>query len=540
MEAQRFNAALRLTRASVSLGTASQMTILKSTGRLSIIDLFAADVRLHPSRIFIRFPGRHYSYAELDCASSEFAALLTAAGVSQHDRVAIAMNNRPAFVTAFLGILRIGAIAVPLNTLYKPDEYAYALNHAECKAIVVEPALGSAATQLSRAIAIFTSPTELDLNLEPSRTLTPLDSPRPCVTPDDIAGIFYTSGTTARPKGVVITHGNLTYSAEVTLRSLGITSADTPLLAFPLFHVNSLFYGVLTAIALGGAVGLLPLFSVSRYWSQAVEVGATWTPGITGPLIRLLLRQEKQDAETQQKLRFALGGTFLSLDELAEFTCRFGIQILPGWSMTETVSLGTIHPNFRPMPIPTNTAIGFPTLGQEIRLVRDDGEDAVPGEPGEILFRSPSIFAGYLKDPESTRKAFTSDGWFRTGDLAQMDASGYLTFVDRKKDMIKSKGENVAAAEVERVLNEHPGVLESAVVGEREEQGLWGERVVAYVVKNNKAAVEAEALKDWTRQKLADFKVPQAIYFVEVLPKTPLGKIQRATLKKKPAPASPQ
>ena len=516
---------------------ATQMMILKSAGRLTIIDLFADDARLHPEKIFIRFPGREYSYAELDRASSHFAALLTAAGVSQHDRVAIAMNNRPAFVTAFLGILRIGAIAVPLNTLYKPDEYAYALNHAKCKAIVVEPGLATAATQLNRTLATFTSPAELDLQLEPSCDLIPLDSPCPRITPDDIAGIFYTSGTTSRPKGVVITHGNLTYSAEVTLRSLGITSADTPLLAFPLFHVNSLFYGVLTAIALGGAIGLLPSFSVSRYWSQTVEVGATWTPGITGPLIRLLLRQEKQDAETQQRLRFAIGGTFLSLDELAEFTRRFGIEILPGWSMTETVSLGTLHPNYRPMPIPTHTAIGFPTLGQEIRVVRDDGTDVAPDEPGEILFRSPGIFAGYLNDPEPAA-TFTEDGWFRTGDLARMDATGYLTFVDRKKDMIKSKGENVAATEVERVLNEYPGVLESAVVAEREDQGLWGERVVAYVVKNHQACVEAEALQSWARQKLADFKVPQAIYFVEVLPKTPLGKIQRALLKSKPAPAA--
>jgi feruloyl-CoA synthase len=190
------------------------------------------------------------------------------------------------------------------------------------------------------------------------------------------------------------------------------------------------------------------------------------------------------------------------------------------------------------MPIPTTTAIGFPTLGQEVRIVRDDGSDASPEEPGEILFRSPSIFAGYLNDPESTRAAFTEDGWFRTGDLACMDAHGYLTFVDRKKDMIKSKGENVAAAEVERVLNEHPGVLESAVVGEREEQGLWGERVVAYVVRRNSASADETELKEWTRAKLADFKVPQAIFFVDALPKTPLGKIQRGLLRSKPAPGA--
>jgi acyl-CoA synthetase (AMP-forming)/AMP-acid ligase II len=203
--------------------------------------------------------------------------------------------------------------------------------------------------------------------------------------------------------------------------------------------------------------------------------------------------------------------------------------------MTETVSLGTLHPNYRPYPIPTTTAIGFPTIGQKIRIVRSDGATASPGEAGEILYRSPSAFAGYLNDPDATREAFTEDGWLRTGDLAMADERGYLTFVDRKKDMIKSKGENVAAAEVERVLNEHPGILESAVVGERDEQGIWGERIVAYVVKSHKPEVDCESVRQWTLQKLADFKVPQTINFVETLPKTPLGKIQRALLKNRPA-----
>jgi crotonobetaine/carnitine-CoA ligase len=498
------------------------------------VDLFEEDVRLHPEETFIRYPGRQYSYAELDHASAQFAAQLTAAGLQQHDRVAIAMNNRPAFIAAFLGILRVGATAVPLNTLYKPDEYAYALDHANCKAIALEPALAAAAAAAQSPRPVFTSTAELGLEFDPSTHAAPVAS-RVRISPEDLAGVFYTSGTTARPKGVVITHENLMYSAEVTIRSLGLTAEDTPLLAFPLFHVNSLFYGVLTAIALGGRFGLLPSFSVSRYWSQAAEVGATWTPGITGALIRLLLRQEAQPAETQQKMRLAVGGTFLSLDELGEFTRRFGIELLPGWSMTETVSLGTLHPNYRRMPIPTTTAIGYPTLGQEVRIVRDDGSEAGAGEVGEILFHSPSIFGGYLKDPEATRTAFAEDGWFRTGDLACMDRTGYLTFVDRKKDMVKSKGENVAAAEVERVLNEHPGVLESAVVGEREEQGLWGERIAAYVVRSNGAAVAQAELQAWARKKLADFKVPQAVYFVEALPKTPLGKIQRGLLKNRSA-----
>ena len=199
--------------------------------------------------------------------------------------------------------------------------------------------------------------------------------------------------------------------------------------------------------------------------------------------------------------------------------------------MTETVSLGTLHPVSRPMDIPAVTGIGFPTLGQEVRLVRDDGSEAGSGEAGEILFRSPSLFGGYLNDEQATREAFTADGWFRTGDVACMDDNGYLAFMDRKKEMIKTKGENVAAAEVERALNEHPGVLESAAIGVPDPEGLWGERIAAFVVGSGDNEVGEDELKRWVGQRLADFKVPGVIHFTDELPKTPLGKIQRQKLR---------
>lgn len=262
-----------------------------------------------------------------------------------------------------------------------------------------------------------------------------------------------------------------------------------------------------------------------------MQAGATWTPGITGPLVRLLLQQEKTEAEASHAMRFAVGGGFASIDQIQTFKERFGVALILGWSMTETVSLGTLHPVSRPMAIPVVTGIGFPTLGQEIRLIRDDGSEADSGEPGEILYRSPSLFAGYLNDEQATRKAFTNDGWFRTGDVACMDETGYFAFMDRKKEMIKTKGENVAAAEVERALNEHPGVLESAAIGVPDREGLWGERIEAWVVSSGEYEVGNEELKQWVGQRLADFKVPQAIHFTEKLPKTPLGKIQRQKLR---------
>jgi len=511
---------------------------MKIGGKRTIIDLFLENVGGVPHKPFMRFSGVDYCYGDLGEKSAHVAELLGLAGIGYRSRVAILITNRPAFITAFLGILRCGATAVPMNTLYKADEVRYALEHAHCQAIMTENGLNQIVVEICEKVDREPSVLLADDDNEGFFAFRAgragsghagTDQAQPAA--DDLAGIFYTSGTTARPKGVMISHENMMYSAEVTIKSLGLTAEDVPLLAFPLFHVNSLFYGILTAIVLQGAVGLVSGFSVSHYWRDALQTGATWTPGITGPLMDLLLKQELSEAEKLHQMKFAVGGTFLSVEQVAEFRQRFGVSLIPGWSMTETVSLGSLHPAGRPMPVKRVTGIGFPTLGQEIRLVRDDGSEADIGEPGEILFRSPGLFVGYLNDEQATRDAISTDGWFRTGDMAIMDETGYLAFMDRKKEMIKTKGENVAAAEVERALNKHPGVRESAAIGVPDRDGAWGERIEAYVVRCADAEVDGEALMKWVGQQLADFKVPRAIHFVDQLPKTPLGKIQRQKLR---------
>lgn len=518
--------------------------MVKITGNRTIVDLFLENVERVHDQPFVRFAGSEFTYGDMGRMSAQVAETLGGAGIGYRSRVALSITNRPAFLAAFLGILRCGATVVPLNTLYKPDEVRYALEHSGCRAIVTEKTLSAtineACALVDRGVAVLVASAEDEASFVFESACAQVDfepEQQARAKPADLAGIFYTSGTTARPKGVMISHENLMYSAEVTIKSLGLGADDQPLLAFPLFHVNSLFYGILTAIVLQGAVGLVSKFSVSGYWKDAAQAGATWTPGLTGALIGLLLRQDKSEAETRHTMRFAVGGGFMSFGQIHKFEERFGVTLLPGWSMTETVSLGTLHPIDRPTPIPLLTGIGYPTLGQEIRLIRDDGSEAGIGEPGEILYRSPSPFGGYLNDERATREAFTEDGWFRTGDVACMDENGYFAFLDRKKEMIKTKGENVAAAEVERALNEHPGVLESAAIGVPAREGIQGERIEAYVVRGavsegeGKSPVEGEELTLWVGQRLADFKVPGVIHFIDELPKTPLGKIQRQKLR---------
>jgi len=512
--------------------------MLRIGGKRTIVDLFLENVEQVPDKPFVRFSGTESNYADMGRRSAEVAGLLGNAGIGLRSRVALCMSNRPAFLAAFLGILRSGATVVPLNVLYKPDEIRYVLEHSGCQAIVTENAFSGAVEEarglVGHEVFVMLATTEKGssfvLRADGIRGGEMGEKHRRPVA-EDLAGVFYTSGTTARPKGVMISHENMMYSAEVTIKSLGLTASDVPLLAFPLFHVNSLFYGILTAIVLQGVVGLVKGFSVSSYWKDAVQTKATWTPGITGALIELLLRQDVSRQEKNHKMKFAVGGGFLGLEQVERFRHRFGVRLVPGWSMTETVSLGTLHPCDRPMEIPLVTGIGYPTLGQEIRLIRDDGLEAGAGEAGEILFRTPSPFGGYLNDEKATRHAFTDDGWFRTGDVARMDDSGYLAFLDRKKEMIKTKGENVAAAEVERALNAHTGVLESAVIGVPDPDGAWGERIEAYVVRAAEAEVDEKALMQWVGGQLADFKLPRVIHFVDQLPKTPLGKIQRQKLR---------
>jgi len=512
--------------------------MLRIGGRRTIVGLFLENTSQVPEKPFVRFAGTAFSYGDMGLLSTRVAKLLAQTGIRSGDRVALLIGNRPAFLAAFLGVLRLGATVVPLNTQYKPDEVRYALAHARCLAVLTEHSLGDVANEACRMLDQCPSVLIAGKDAEAFSLATIGDLPageggreESEPSPEDLAGIFYTSGTTSRPKGVMISHENMMYSAEVTIKSLGLVAGDVPLLAFPLFHVNSLFYGILTAIVLQGCVGLLRGFSVSAYWHDAAGVGATWTPGITGALIRLLLQAEASEAEQRHTMKFAIGGGFTSFEQIAEFERRFGVRLVPGWSMTETVSLGTLHPMDRPMPVPCVTGIGYPTLGQEIRLVRDDGTDADAGEAGEILYRSPSLFGGYLDDEEATRGAYTADGWFRTGDVAQMDGSGYLSFMDRKKEMIKTKGENVAAAEVERVINQHPAVAESAAIGIPDSDGAWGERIEAYVVRTEGLEVNEAELTQWVAGQLADFKVPRSFHFVAQLPKTALGKIQRQKLR---------
>ena len=273
---------------------------MKIGGNRTITDLFLENVERVPEQPFIRFAGTDFTYGNIGHQSARLSAILAESGIGARSRVALAITNRPAFMVAFLAILSRGATVIPLNTLYKPDEVRYALEHAGCRAVVTEKALVQTIREgcgkLNREVAVLVAgdADEAAFDLENAgagaetrrgRTERP--------APGDLAGVFYTSGTTARPKGVMISHENMLYSAEVTIKSLGIDQDDVPLLAFPLFHVNSLFYGILTAIVLQGAIGLVRGFSVSSYWSDAVQAGATWTPGITGPLVRLLLQQDQ-------------------------------------------------------------------------------------------------------------------------------------------------------------------------------------------------------------------------------------------------------
>jgi crotonobetaine/carnitine-CoA ligase len=340
------------------------------------------------------------------------------------------------------------------------------------------------------------------------------------VGPYEPAWIQYTSGTTSRPKAVVLTHANAVWGGKVCAAHEGLTPDDVHLVHLPLFHINALAYSTLSTLWTGATAVVMPGFSSSRFWDVALRNGCTWTSMIPFAV------QALSGREVPAGHRFRHWGYGLCSPADDE---RFGIRTLGWYGMTETVS----HPVMdEPMNPGAAGCMGRPTPEYQVAVLRDDGSPVEVGETGGIFVRGVpgvSLFAGYLHDDEATAATVDEDGWLRTGDLVTVHESGYLQFADRAKDMLKVGGENVAASEIERVIMTVPGVLEVAVVGVP--HPMLDEVPVAFVIGSDGATVEAEVLAACRRQ-LADFKIPRQVHVVDEMPRSTLNKIAKAQLRR--------
>jgi len=505
---------------------------------------------LTPDRPAVTCGGRTLTYEQLNAAASQVAGGLAALGMAIGDHIALSCPNVPWFPIAYFGILKAGAVVVPLNVLLKPREIAYHLKDSRAKALLAfegTPELPMA--QMARAgcdeagcsnLVIMTMSPEAPSPVPGSKTLAELtrgQSPRFETRrrrPDDTAVILYTSGTTGHPKGAEMTHANMLLNAIATHEMLvparrGGLEQDVALITLPLFHstaqtcqMNSGLYG-------GVRLVLLPRFDPATVLKTIVEERVEFwigVPTMYWALLDYVSSANVDVTEVGRHLRICIsGGAPMPVEVMRRFESLFGVRVLEGYGLSETAPVVSFNQLQKPSKPGT---VGLPIFGVDVRCVDENGAQVSTGERGEVVVRGPNVMKGYFNRPEATDEA-TRNGWFHTGDVGVIDDDGYLSIVDRKKDMILRGGFNVYPRELEEVIMTHPAVSLVAVIGVPDER--LGEEVKAVVVRKPGGAVTEPELLDWFREQFAAYKYPRMVEFVESLPMGPTGKILKRALK---------
>ncbi|MEU7939245.1 fatty acyl-CoA synthetase [Microbispora bryophytorum] len=509
--------------------------------RQSLADLLRRSARRHPGRLAVADAAhsptaRSRTYAELDEDVTRVAGALIARGVRPGDRVAVLSRNSVDYVRTIFGVARAGAVLVPVNFMLGADEIAYVLSHSGAVALIAQDALLPVAREAAKRagglrLRMVYGPAPEE-GWEPFDSLLQVDVVEPVepvepIGPDDPAQILYTSGTESRPKGAVLSHAALIAQYASCVIDGGMTRDDVELHAMPLFHCAQQHCFLVPDVQLGASSHILPGADPAAVLEAVERHGVT--KFFAPPTVWIsLLRHPDFDRRDLSSLRKGYyGAAIMPVEVLREIGERLpDVRLWNFYGQTEMAPVAVmLQPEDQ---IRKAGSAGQAALNVETRVVDADGNDVPPGEIGEIVHRSPHAILGYLDDPEKTAEAFRG-GWFHSGDLGVMDEEGYLTVVDRIKDMIKTGGENVASREVEEVVYEHPAVAEVAVVGVRHPS--WIEAVVAIIVTKPGTAVTEEELRAHVRTRLAAFKVPKAVAFVDALPKNPSGKILKRELR---------
>lgn len=490
------------------------------------------------------FMGQGTTYAELDGVITKFASGLEKLGVKQGDHIALLLGNTPHFVIGLYGALRLGATVIPVNPIYTADEIGYILNNGDVKLVV---ALDMAIPLAEKVHAflpkvenfVFCETSENGIgkhNIE-SLTLYPkmksftevvvsgdLSFKGPELQDDDTAIILYTSGTTGKPKGAMLTHKNLYSNASDVGDYLRMNERDRIITTLPMFHVFCLTVALNAPLLSGATILIAPRFSPKEIFDLAREYEATVFAGVP-TMYNFLYQYPEANPDDFKSLRLCIsGGASLPVALLTNFEKKFNVTVSEGYGLSEASPVTCFNPLDRPRKA---GSIGTSILHVENKIVNELGEELPVGEVGELIVSGPNVMKGYYNMPEETAAAIR-EGWLYTGDLARMDEEGYFYIVDRKKDLIIVGGYNVYPREVEEVLYNHPDVVEVAVLGEPDSD--LGESVKCFVVRKNPNTTE-EYLLEYCREHLAKYKVPSSIEFLEELPKNTTGKILRRALK---------
>jgi O-succinylbenzoate-CoA ligase len=492
-------------------------------------------VRRYPDKVVITHGDRRVTNRELYARVNSLAAGLQNAGVRPGDIVALLLTNCPEFIESLLAVNRIGAALLPLNVRLSAAEWQYNLEHSQAAAIISEPEFQSKIDNIVPSLPNLATRVLLGTeSREPWLALEQLIAdnkgivlPAAAVAENHLHRLVYTSGTTSRPKGVPLTHGNVHWKTLSHLVEFGITGEDVALVCGPLYHVGGLDIPALTVWYAGGSLVIMRKF-------DAVELVATiererptqmW---LATAMLNMLLQLPDVAERDLSSLRLVIFGGERTPKAMID-RCLSAIPnawISDGYGSTETCSGDAF--NDAAHALSKAGSVGRPVLHLDLKIVDDNGSEVAIGKTGEVAIRGPKVFSGYWRDEAATAKVFR-DGWFLTGDIGRLDEDGYLYIEDRKKDMIISGGENISSSEVERVLYEHPHVLEAAVVAMQHTR--WGEVPKAFVVLKVKNSLDTAVLREFCAQRLAKFKIPQEIVFVEALPRTASGKVLKRVLR---------
>ena len=483
--------------------------------------------------LFSEADGRRYSYAEFDAAVNRAARMLAVNGISKGDAVSLLMPNSAEYIIAYFACFKLGALAGPVNSLLKSEEISYVIANSEARALLVNseflPRVEAIRNELKDLKHVFV----FDDEAKATADFTEGDLPDVEIEKDDDAIIIYTSGTTGKPKGCLLTHGNVIANARQITEWLGFTESDRLLTVMPLFHMNAVSVTTMTPLYAGASTVVSPKFSASRFWQIISDYQIT-SFGSVATMLSMLLTTYPDGVPAGLKtdqLRFAMCGSApVPAEVLKRFEETFNCLVIEGYGLSESTCRSTFNPpDERRRP----SSCGMP-IGNEMKVVDDDDREVADGELGEIVMRGENILKGYHKNPEATQHAFRN-GWFHTGDIGYRDAGGFFYIVDRKSDMIIRGGENIYPREIDEVLYKHPAVAAAATIGVADP--LYGEEVAAFIVLRDGAQATEEEIIAFCREHLADYKCPKSVRFVKDIPKGPTGKLLKRELARQYAQA---
>lgn len=508
---------------------------------VNIREYLESKVSNNPDKVYLYFEDQCWTYKQFNERVNQAANGFLELGIHKGDCVCLMLPNSPEFLFSWLGLNKIGGIMVPINTAFKVPETLYIVEHCGAKGMIAHSETQPVALSVQEKssflkwVALINKGSQeksIDLWQLWDKSFTSLeDIP---LQDQDIASIIYTSGTTGPPKGAMHAHQSYVLCGQAMTVRAGLSSEDRLMIILPLFHANAQFYSVMGSLAAEASIIVVPRFSASQFWRQAKKYGATQFNFI-GAIGRILAARPIEEFEPDHSIRVTNGGPVPS-DVYHAFFERFKIPyVIDGYGLTEcpcvcqnpirgikkigSMGLPAEHPD---------PSIKF----TEMRIIDDEDRDLPIGKVGELVLRSPVLMKGYFKDPQQTSEVMRGE-WFHTGDYCYQDEDGYFFFVDRKKDIIRRKGENISSVEVEMVINAHPKVSESAVVAVP--SSLSEDEVKAFVVLKERGHLPPEEMIKWCIDRLADFKIPRFVEYRKSLPKTPSQRIAKYILKRERA-----